>query len=89
VRDSRPHDTYKTPGQGRVTKEEAVMTERTKRLSRRNFLLTVGAGGAATAAAIVAKTPGSESPEKDKSKRDTRGYHATEHVNNYYRTTKV
>ncbi|HEX2200328.1 MAG TPA: twin-arginine translocation signal domain-containing protein [Burkholderiales bacterium] len=64
------------------------MTERTKRLSRRNFLLTVGAGGAATAAAIVAKNaPSTSSP--DKSKRGSRGYHATEHVNNYYRTTKV
>ena len=64
------------------------MSERTKRLSRRNFLLTVGAGGAATAAAIVAKnTSPSQSP--DKSKRATRGYHASEHVNNYYRTTKV
>jgi hypothetical protein len=64
------------------------MTERTKRLSRRNFLLAVGAGGAATAAAIVAtKAPSSASP--DKSKRASRGYHATEHVNNYYRTTKV
>ena len=64
------------------------MTERTKRLSRRNFLLTVGAGGAASAAAIVAKNaPSSSTP--DKSKRATRGYHATEHVNNYYRTTKV
>jgi hypothetical protein len=63
------------------------MTERTKRLSRRNFLLTVGAGGAATAAAIVAKTPATSSPSKDK--RATRGYHASEHINNYYRTTKV
>jgi hypothetical protein len=64
------------------------MSERTKRLSRRNFLLTVGAGGAATAAAIVAKnTSPSQSPEK--SKRAGRGYHATEHTNNYYRTTKV
>jgi hypothetical protein len=63
------------------------MTERTKRLSRRNFLLTVGAGGAATAAAIVAKAPAKESP--DQGKRATRGYHASEHINNYYRTTKV
>lgn len=65
------------------------MTERTKRLSRRNFLLTVGAGGAATAAAIVAKTSGTQAVEKQDSKRTTRGYHASEHVNNYYRTTKV
>ena len=65
------------------------MTERTKRLSRRNFLLTVGAGGAATAAAIVAKNAPSSPSSPDKSKRGSRGYHATEHVNNYYRTTKV
>ncbi len=64
------------------------MTERTKRLSRRNFLLTVGVGGAATAAAFVAKNSGSNSSEKDK-KRATRGYQASEHVSNYYRTTKV
>ena len=65
------------------------MSERTKRLSRRNFLLTVGAGSAATAAAIVAKNspPSSQAPSKDK--RATRGYQASEHVNNYYRTAKV
>ncbi len=65
------------------------MTERTKRLSRRNFLLTVGAGGAATAAAIVAKNSPQSPQSPDKNKRTTRGYHATEHVANYYRTTKV
>ena len=63
------------------------MTERTRRLSRRNFLLTVGAGSAATAAAIVTKKSGSGVLEKDK--RATRGYQASEHVGNYYRTTKV
>ena len=64
------------------------MSERTKRLSRRNFLLTVGAGGAVSAAAIVAKNaPSSTTP--DKSKRATRGYHTTGHVNDYYRTAKV
>jgi hypothetical protein len=64
------------------------MDERAKRLSRRNFLLTVGAGGVAGAAAIVAKNspPGAK---PDKAKRATRGYHASEHVNNYYRTAKV
>jgi hypothetical protein len=65
------------------------MSERSKRLSRRNFLATLGAGGAATAAAIVAtKSPTSSTPASNE-KRATRGYHATEHVNNYYRTTKV
>lgn len=65
------------------------MSERTKRLSRRNFLLTVGAGGAVTAAAIVAKSPAPALPVNDKDKRATRGYAASEHINNYYRTTKV
>ena len=64
------------------------MTEKKARLSRRNFLLAVGAEGAATAAAVVAtKSPTAEMTGKGK--RATRGYHATEHVNNYYRTTKV
>ena len=64
------------------------MTEKKAKLSRRNFLLTVGAGGAATAAAVV--TSNSTPPaESGSGKRATRGYHATEHVNNYYRTTKV
>ena len=65
------------------------MTERTKRLSRRNFLLTVGAGSAVTAAAIVAKTAPPAQPSSGSGKRATRGYHASEHVNNYYPTTKV
>jgi len=64
------------------------MTEKKAKLSRRNFLLTMGAGGAATAAAIVAKnSPAPAATNKDK--RATRGYHASEHINNYYRTTKV
>jgi hypothetical protein len=68
--------------------QEVAVTEKKAKLSRRNFLLTVGAGGAATAAAIVTSksTPSAKSGE---GKRATRGYHATEHVNNYYRTTKV
>ena len=64
------------------------MTEKKAKLSRRNFLLTVGAGGAATAAAIVT-TKNATVAKSGGDKRATRGYHATEHVNNYYRTTKV
>jgi len=65
------------------------MNERAKRLSRRNFLLTAGAGSAVAAAAIVTNntSPSASAPGKDK--RATRGYHASEHINNYYRTTKV
>jgi hypothetical protein len=65
------------------------MSERVKRLSRRNFLLAAGAGGVATAAAIVATKNAATSQSADKNKRATRGYHASEHINNYYRTTKV
>jgi hypothetical protein len=64
------------------------MSERNLRLSRRKFLLTVGAGSAATAAAVVA-TKKSSQATSGSGKRETRGYHATEHVNNYYRTAKV
>lgn len=63
------------------------MSERRTRLSRRNFLLTAGAAGAATAAAVV--TSRKSSPVQSKDKRATRGYQASEHVNNYYRTAKV
>jgi hypothetical protein len=65
------------------------VTEKKARLSRRNFLLTMGAGGAATAAAIVAKNSTPTPTPTSKDKRATRGYQASEHVNNYYRTTKV
>jgi len=64
------------------------VTEKKAKLSRRNFLLTVGVSSAAAgAAAIVAKTPGGSPESKDK--RATRGYQVSEHINNYYRTTKV
>jgi hypothetical protein len=66
-----------------------TMTEKKAKLSRRNFLLSLGAGSAATAAAIVAtKNPPTSTPTS-KDKRATRGYEASEHVNNYYRTAKV
>jgi hypothetical protein len=59
-------------------------------LSRRKFLLTVGAGGVATAAATVATTNSQQSTrEKDKDKRAGAGYSESAHIRNYYRTTKV
>jgi hypothetical protein len=64
------------------------MSERAKRLSRRNFFSPQVLAASPPPAAIVAKNSSSPQPT-DKSKRDTRGYHASEHVNNYYRTTKV
>jgi len=68
--------------------EEDDVIHKKAKLSRRNFLLTLGAGGAATAAAIVAKTTPTLAVS-GKGKRATRGYHASEHISNYYRTTKV
>lgn len=72
----------------RYDTEEADMSERTQRLSRRNFLLTLGAGGTAAAATLVAKkSQPAAAPEK--SKRGTSGYQESAHVRNYYRTAKV
>jgi shikimate 5-dehydrogenase len=66
------------------------MAENKAKLNRRNFLLAVGAGGAATAAAIAAKAVPQSAPKlAANDKRATRGYVASEHVNSYYRTTKV
>jgi hypothetical protein len=65
------------------------MNERTKRLSRRNFLLAAGAGGVTAAATALTIKNSSPVQSPDKGKRATRGYQSSEHVNNYYRTTKV
>ena len=65
------------------------MTDKKAKLSRRNFLLTVGAGSAATAAAIATRQNATQPATPSNDKRATRGYQASEHVGNYYRTTKV
>jgi hypothetical protein len=70
--------------------KEERMTDKKQKLSRRNFLLTAGAGSVAAAAAVVATRPaGNTISEAEGDERATRGYQASEHVNNYYRTTKV
>jgi hypothetical protein len=66
------------------------MSQNKSKLSRRNFLLAVGAGGAAGAAAIAAKTaPPAQPVASGNAKRSSAGYHASAHVRNYYRTAKV
>jgi hypothetical protein len=66
------------------------MSESKRRLSRRHFLLSVGVGGAASVAAIAAKTsPTASQVTTGYGKRTTGGYQASEHVHNYYRTTRV
>ena len=65
------------------------MSQKKPILSRRNFLLSVGASGAAGAAALVAKNAATPSLADSKGKRATGGYRVSEHIENYYRTTKV
>ena len=66
------------------------MSENKTKLSRRNFLLAVGAGGAAGAAAVAAKAvPQTQPVATVGDKRSTKGYQASAHVRNYYRTAKV
>ena len=65
------------------------MSQKKSILSRRNFLLTVGAGGVATAAATVATNKTQQSATQKKDKRATAGYTESAHIRNYYRTTKV
>jgi hypothetical protein len=66
------------------------MSENKSKLSRRNFLLAVGAGGAAGAAAIVATAvPQAQPAAVGRDRRKSKGYQASEHVRNYYRTAKV
>lgn len=59
-----------------------------RKLSRRNFLVALGAGGASATVALASKEkeqPAAGSAETESS----RGYRLTEHVRNYYRTAKV
>ena len=58
------------------------------KLSRRNFLLAAGAGGAATVAAVATKGPQAQ-PKKAEAVTGSRGYHVTEHIRKYYDTTKI
>jgi hypothetical protein len=57
--------------------------------SRRTFLLAVGAGGAATVAAIAAKTVPEQPQTNAKQAPEGEGYKLSEHVRSYYRTTLV
>lgn len=68
------------------------MNNQTKsKLSRRNFLLAAGVGGAATVAAIAARAMSAEDSKAvaDSDKRRGKGYQESAHVRRYYSTTKV
>lgn len=59
------------------------------KLSRRNFLLAVGAGGVAATAAIVTHQNHDAQSGKQAEVPESKSYRLTEHIQNYYRTTKV
>jgi hypothetical protein len=63
------------------------MKSSTSKLSRRNFLLAVGATGVATTAAVVGKK--GDTSTKKAAAANGKGYQLTEHVRKYYDTTKV
>ncbi len=64
------------------------MKSQASKLSRRNFLLAVGAGGVATAAVVANKSPQSQ-PKKAEAVSGSKGYHVTDHIRKYYSTTKI
>ena len=59
------------------------------KVSRRNFILAVGAGTAASAAAIVSRKDMDAKSKPGSSAEPGKGYQLTSHVQNYYRTAKI
>jgi predicted naringenin-chalcone synthase len=57
--------------------------------SRRNFLVAASLGGAGAAAAIVAGKKAAEGTATAGAEAKTRGYHVSEHILKYYKTTQV
>lgn len=67
------------------------MESTTRKPSRRSFLAALGAGGAATAAAVASKVvpQAPRAPGTTVDERGAKGYELSEHVRNYYRTTRI
>lgn len=68
------------------------MSENKTRLSRRHFLLSLGAGGAAGAAAVATVAGGNAAPVVELAVKDAAtDKHAgtSEHARNYYRTARI
>ena len=58
--------------------------------NRRKFLLAAGLGGAGAAAALVTATPKTQANPGDAPAVDkASGYRLTDHIEKYYKTTKV
>jgi hypothetical protein len=66
-----------------------MMKSSASKVSRRNFLLAVGAGGVVTATVVAARKGSSGQAKKTEAVTGASGYRLTEHVRKYYDTTKV
>jgi len=68
-----------------------MKNETKSKLSRRNFLLAVGAGGAAAAAVVASRVVTTDEPQTvaKNDKRRGKGYQDSAHVRSYYNTAKV
>lgn len=66
------------------------MNKTQSKVSRRNFLLTLGTGGVAATAAMIGGAP--DAPTASSSRKTPaagQGYRLTAHISSYYRTTKI
>ena len=69
-----------------------MKSETKSKLSRRNFLLAVGAAGGATAVAVAGRAVTPDEPKAavaGNDKRRGKGYQESAHVRSYYNTAKV
>ena len=60
-----------------------------KPTNRRNFLLAAGLGGAGVAAAVATGTKVSSRAKIAAAVAEPSGYHVTEHIQKYYKTTEI
>ena len=65
------------------------MNNQSKTNSRRKFLLTAGLGGAGVAAVAVAGRQIASEGQGKPAVAKPRGYHVSEHILKYYKTTQV
>jgi hypothetical protein len=64
---------------------------KTTKTNRRKFLMAASLGGAGAVAAVVAGKQASKAPEPGARAQASRadGYHVTDHIEKYYKTTEV
>jgi hypothetical protein len=65
------------------------MMKTTKSTNRRNFLMAAGLGGAGVAAAVVTQSRKPAAKSAQATSAQPSGYHLSEHILKYYKTTKV